>query len=131
MLNFKTAILLGMLLVLGSSELCAATAATAPAAAPAKPELLVEGGLLGAISSSIDDVQCKRASDLAPSRGKYGTAHLCFNWPVLAVSLAPYEQPSLVSYSADSAVASQSGAGGRLETFGKPTDDGQSLRSWR
>ncbi|MDT9641951.1 MULTISPECIES: mechanosensitive ion channel family protein [Pseudomonas] len=59
MLNFKTAILLGMLLVLGSSELCAATAATTPAAAPAKPELLVEGGLLGAISSSIDDVQDK------------------------------------------------------------------------
>lgn len=58
MLNFKTAILLGVLLCLGSSELDAATAPTT--AAPAeKPELLVEGGLLGAISSSIDEVQEK------------------------------------------------------------------------
>ncbi|MEN5094168.1 mechanosensitive ion channel family protein [Pseudomonas protegens] len=58
MLNFKTAILLGVLLVLGSRELDAATLSV-PAAAPAKPELLVEGGLLGAISSSIDEVQEK------------------------------------------------------------------------
>ncbi|MCU7649881.1 mechanosensitive ion channel family protein [Pseudomonas piscis] len=55
MLNFKTAILLGVLLLLGSRELDAAPAPTAPA----KPELLVEGGLLGAISSSLDEVQDK------------------------------------------------------------------------
>ncbi|AZC25790.1 MULTISPECIES: mechanosensitive ion channel family protein [Pseudomonas] len=59
MLNFKTAILLGVLLLLGSSELDAAPAATDPVPAPQKPELLVEGGLLGAISSSIDEVQDK------------------------------------------------------------------------
>ncbi|WP_421548940.1 mechanosensitive ion channel family protein [Pseudomonas sp. QD4] len=66
MFNFKIALLLGIVLVFGSSELQAA-AAPAPAAststdaaeAPAKPELLVQGGLLGAISSSIDDVQQK------------------------------------------------------------------------
>lgn len=58
MLNLKTALLLGTLLLCGSGALHAA--ATAPEAeAPAKPELLVEGGLLGAISSSIDDVQSK------------------------------------------------------------------------
>lgn len=55
MLNVKTAILLGVLLLLSSSELDAATPATA--APPAKPELWVEGGLLGAISSSIDQAQ--------------------------------------------------------------------------
>nr|WP_283950335.1 mechanosensitive ion channel family protein [Pseudomonas piscis] len=54
-MNFKTAILLGVLLLLGSRELDAAPAPTAPA----KPELLVEGGLLGAISSSLDEVQDK------------------------------------------------------------------------
>ncbi len=68
MFNFKIALLLGIVLVFGSSELQAAAApAPAPAAststdaaeAPAKPELLVQGGLLGAISSSIDDVQQK------------------------------------------------------------------------
>ncbi|WMN17156.1 mechanosensitive ion channel family protein [Pseudomonas piscis] len=59
MLNFKTAILLGVLLLLGSRELDAAPAPTAPAEAPAKPELLVEGGLLGAITSSLDEVQDK------------------------------------------------------------------------
>jgi small-conductance mechanosensitive channel len=58
LLNLKTALLLGTLLLCGSGALHAA--ATAPEAeAPAKPELLVEGGLLGAISSSIDDVQSK------------------------------------------------------------------------
>jgi small-conductance mechanosensitive channel len=58
LLNLKTAILLGALLVFGSGEL---EAATEPAVAPPaeKPELLVQGGLLGAISSSIDDVQEK------------------------------------------------------------------------
>lgn len=60
MLNLKTVLLLGTLLFCGSGALQAATAPVAPApAAPAKPELLVEGGLLGAISSSIDDVQDK------------------------------------------------------------------------
>ncbi|ERO63413.1 mechanosensitive ion channel protein [Pseudomonas piscis] len=58
-LNFKTAILLGVLLLLGSRELDAAPAPTAPAETPAKPELLVEGGLLGAITSSLDEVQDK------------------------------------------------------------------------
>ena len=56
MLNSKTALLLGALLFCASGAL---QAATPPAEAPAKPELLVEGGLLGAISSSIDDVQDK------------------------------------------------------------------------
>ena len=54
MLNLKTALLLVALLVCGNGALQAAAAE-----APAKPELLVEGGLLGAISSSIDDVQDK------------------------------------------------------------------------
>nr|WP_246196057.1 mechanosensitive ion channel family protein [Pseudomonas piscis] len=58
-MNFKTAILLGVLLLLGSRELDAAPAPTAPAETPAKPELLVEGGLLGAITSSLDEVQDK------------------------------------------------------------------------
>ncbi|WP_439854399.1 mechanosensitive ion channel family protein [Pseudomonas yamanorum] len=60
MLNLKTVLLLGTLLFCGSGALQAATAPAAPApAAPATPELLVEGGLLGAISSSIDNVQDK------------------------------------------------------------------------
>lgn len=60
LLNFKTVLLLGTLLFCGSGALQAATAPAAPApAAPATPELLVEGGLLGAISSSIDNVQDK------------------------------------------------------------------------
>ena len=59
MLNLKTALLLGALLLCGNGALQAATPAPAEPAAPAKPELLVEGGLLGAISSSIDDVQDK------------------------------------------------------------------------
>ncbi|MHC8317542.1 mechanosensitive ion channel family protein [Pseudomonas sp. LB3P31] len=61
MLKFKTAILLGALLIFGSNALQAATLPGVPAAAeePAAPEPLVQGGLLGAISSSIDDVQEK------------------------------------------------------------------------
>ena len=61
MLKFKTAILLGVLLILGSNELEAAALPGVPAASEeqAKPEPLVQGGLLGAISSSIDDVQEK------------------------------------------------------------------------
>lgn len=61
MLKFKTAILLGAMLILGSNELEAATLPGVPAASEeqAKPEPLVQGGLLGAISSSIDDVQEK------------------------------------------------------------------------
>jgi len=60
LLNLKTVLLLGTLLLCGSGALQAATAPAAPApAAPAQPELLVEGGLLGAISSSIDGVQDK------------------------------------------------------------------------
>ncbi|MGY2401303.1 mechanosensitive ion channel family protein [Pseudomonas sp. SDO5271_S396] len=58
MLNSKAALLLGVLLFCGSGALHAAAVAP-PSEAPAKPELLVEGGLLGAISSSIDDVQDK------------------------------------------------------------------------
>ncbi|MVV47646.1 mechanosensitive ion channel [Pseudomonas sp. PB120] len=64
MLKFKTAILLGVLLILGSNALQAATlpglpATTTAATPPAHPEPLVQGGLLGAISSSIDQVQGK------------------------------------------------------------------------
>ena len=61
MFKFKTAILLGALLFVGSNELEAVTLPGVPAAAeePAKAEPLVQGGLLGAISSSIDDVQDK------------------------------------------------------------------------
>ena len=58
LLNLKTALLLGALLFCGSGALQAAATAPEPET-PAKPELLVEGGLLGAISSSIDDVQEK------------------------------------------------------------------------
>ncbi|MGF6517248.1 small-conductance mechanosensitive channel [Pseudomonas sp. BT76 TE3572] len=64
MFKFKTAILLGALLILGSNELEAAALPGVPAAATATtplahPEPLVQGGLLGAISSSIDEVQGK------------------------------------------------------------------------
>lgn len=68
LLNFKSIVLLCMLLVAGSFNLQAAEqTAAAPAASadaapdtpetPAAPEILVQGGLLGVISSSIDDVQ--------------------------------------------------------------------------
>lgn len=66
LLNFKSIVLLCTLLFAGSFNLQAAEqAAAAPAAdaapdnaeAPAAPEILVQGGLLGVISSSIDDVQ--------------------------------------------------------------------------
>lgn len=66
MLNFKSIALLCTLLFAGSfnlqaAEQVAAAPATAPAPeaaeAPAAPEILVQGGLLGAISSSIDNVQ--------------------------------------------------------------------------
>lgn len=61
MLKFKTAILLGALLIFSSNALQAAALPGLPDAAeePAKPEPLVQGGLLGAISSSIDNVQDK------------------------------------------------------------------------
>ena len=64
MFKFKTAILLGALLILGSNELEAVALPGVPAAATATtplahPEPLVQGGLLGAISSSIDQVQGK------------------------------------------------------------------------
>ncbi|HEF4761022.1 TPA: mechanosensitive ion channel [Pseudomonas putida] len=62
MIKLKTAILLGALLLLGSEELEAATIPGLPAATatpPAHPQPLVQGGLLGAISSSIDEVQEK------------------------------------------------------------------------
>jgi small-conductance mechanosensitive channel len=62
--KFKTAILLGALAILGSNELEAAALPGVPAAATATtplahPEPLVQGGLLGAISSSIEEVQGK------------------------------------------------------------------------
>jgi moderate conductance mechanosensitive channel len=57
-LKLKTALLLGVLLFMGSSELEAAPATAADEPAE-KTELLVEGGLLGAISSSIGEVQDK------------------------------------------------------------------------
>ncbi|VVO20255.1 hypothetical protein PS691_04134 [Pseudomonas fluorescens] len=56
MFKLRTALLLGTLLIFGSGEMTAATTSTV-APPPEKPELLVEGGLLGAISSSIDEVQ--------------------------------------------------------------------------
>lgn len=65
MIKLKTAILLGALLLLGSEELEAAAAipglpaAATAATSAAQPEPLVQGGLLGAISSSIDEVQSK------------------------------------------------------------------------
>jgi small-conductance mechanosensitive channel len=72
LLKFKTVLLLCIVFFAGSFNLqaadAAATSTNAPAAAPAdpapaaepeKPEILVQGGLLGAISSSIDDVQDK------------------------------------------------------------------------
>jgi small-conductance mechanosensitive channel len=65
LIKLKTAILLGALLLLGSEELEAAAAipglpaAATAATSAAQPEPLVQGGLLGAISSSIDEVQSK------------------------------------------------------------------------
>ncbi|UQS14054.1 mechanosensitive ion channel family protein [Pseudomonas sp. HS6] len=61
MTRFRIAILLGALLFSGGQMLQAATLPGVPAASeePAKPEPIVQGGLLGAISSSIDDVQDK------------------------------------------------------------------------
>ena len=63
MLNLKAALLLGALLMGGNGALQAATVPAPAATAPEKPELLVEGGLLGAISSSINDVQEKLELD--------------------------------------------------------------------
>ncbi|MBT9572166.1 MAG: mechanosensitive ion channel [Pseudomonas umsongensis] len=64
MIRLKTAILMGALLFFGSEELEAAAIPGVPAAAtaatpPAHPQPLVQGGLLGAISSSIDGIQDK------------------------------------------------------------------------
>ncbi len=64
MIRLKTAILLGALLFVGSEQLEAAAIPGLPATAtaappPPHPEPLVQGGLLGAISSSIDEVQTK------------------------------------------------------------------------
>lgn len=62
MFKFKTAILLGALAILGSNELEAAALPGVPATAATPlvhPEPLVQGGLLGAISSSIEEVQGK------------------------------------------------------------------------
>jgi len=59
--RFRIAILLGALLLFGGNAVQAASLPGVPAASeePAKPEPIVQGGLLGAISSSIDDVQDK------------------------------------------------------------------------
>ncbi len=62
MIKLKTAVLLGALLLIGSEELDAAAIPGLPATTatpPAHPQPLVQGGLLGAISSSIDEVQEK------------------------------------------------------------------------
>jgi small-conductance mechanosensitive channel len=62
LIKLKTALLLGALLFLGSEELEAAAIPGVPSAAatpPVHPQPLVQGGLLGAISSSIDQVQNK------------------------------------------------------------------------
>ena len=59
--RFRIAILLGALLLFGGHAVQAASLPGVAAASeePAKPEPIVQGGLLGAISSSIDDVQDK------------------------------------------------------------------------
>ncbi len=68
MFNFKSFALMCLLLCAGSLNVQAAEPAAAPAAPaaapaadapqePAAPEILTQGGLLGAISTSIDDVQ--------------------------------------------------------------------------
>lgn len=69
--NFKSVLLLCLTLCLGSLNAHAASAPStstaqstapadaAPAAEPPKPEILVKGGLLGVISTSIDSVQDK------------------------------------------------------------------------
>jgi len=64
LLKFKTAISLALLLFTCSLGLQAATlpgllATSTAATPPAQPEPLVQGGLLGAISSSIDEVESK------------------------------------------------------------------------
>ena len=63
MIKLKTVILLGALVFLGSEELEAAAIPGLPGASSAAPQAhpqpLVQGGLLGAISSSIDEVQQK------------------------------------------------------------------------
>ncbi|WP_409316320.1 mechanosensitive ion channel domain-containing protein [Pseudomonas sp. KCJK9016] len=61
MTRFRIAILLGALLLSGGHAVQAASLPGVPAATAktAEPEPLVQGGLLGAISSSIDDVQDK------------------------------------------------------------------------
>lgn len=59
--RFRIAILLGALLLFGGNAVQSASLPGVPAASeePAEPEPIVQGGLLGAISSSIDDVQDK------------------------------------------------------------------------
>lgn len=59
--RFRIAILLGALLLFAGNAVQAASLPGVPAASeePAKPEPIVQGGLLGAISSGIDDVQDK------------------------------------------------------------------------
>ncbi|WP_397451151.1 mechanosensitive ion channel family protein [Pseudomonas sp. NA-150] len=73
MLKFKTLTLLCTLLYAGTfnlaavaapSAIAALTAPTASASAPAKPDILVQGGLLGAISSSIDSAQSELGGHL-------------------------------------------------------------------
>src|SRR5450830_300481 len=59
--RFNMTLLLTLLLLCASGGVGAATALPLPAGAaastPAKPEVLVQGGLLGTLSSSIDDAQ--------------------------------------------------------------------------
>lgn len=61
MSRLSTALLLVLLTLTGTSAYgtAAVPGTAAPSEAPAEPEPLVQGGLLGAISSSIDDVQDK------------------------------------------------------------------------
>ena len=84
--NFKSVLLFCLVFCLGSINVQAAEAPapataqssapadSAPADEPAKPEILVKGGLLGAISSSIDSVQNKLDLD----------AHLLDSWRLRA-----------------------------------------------
>jgi small conductance mechanosensitive channel len=97
--NFKSVLLLWLLFCVGSFNVQAADAPAAsadsstasaeqpaPAAEPAPPEILVQGGLLGAISSSIDSIQDKLDLD----------GHLLDSWRLRA-DRAANELDALVS----------------------------------
>ncbi|WP_457361557.1 mechanosensitive ion channel family protein [Pseudomonas sp. TE3610] len=90
-------ILLWVLGLVLSVNLGLATAATAPAAAPApaKPEVLVQGGLLSTLSSGIDDVQDSLDLD----------GHLVDNWRLRADRAADEVGDLVSQHSARSAAS--------------------------